>query len=121
MKMDAVAQLLEATEAITGETKWKEGKELLKEDAEWGALDQLDQLEVYRHHVRNREREDDLKRREERSSQRRKERQARDGFKALLVQGEKEEWLHLRALWHEAYPEASPPCPPLPPLPLLSP
>ena len=67
------------------------------------ALAPLDRLHLFESFIRDREREEDTKRRDERAAQRRRERQARDAFKALLDEGEKEGWLHLRALWHEAF------------------
>jgi len=106
-KMDACTQLLQIHESISGDTLWKDAKELMKDEEEWKALDNLDQLHVFETYVRDMEREEDNQKREERTAEKRKARKCRDAFKEVLARGEKEGWLHCRSLWHEVFSEVS--------------
>lgn len=104
-RMDACNSILQIKEGVSGETKWKDVKDFMKDEEEWNELSKLDQINVFDQFVRDWERERDDKKRKERNDERRRERQLRDDFKELLNQGEKEEWVHARSLWYMALPK----------------
>lgn len=104
-RMEACQSLLVIKEGITSNMKWKEVKDLMKDEEEWAELSKLDQLECFQQYVRDEEKEVDERRRKDRATERRKDRQVRDAFKSLLDTMQKDQMIHARTVWHKILPQ----------------
>lgn len=107
--MDGLIDLLPKL-SLEPYTRWSEAQDIIEHTApfqneeKYKALSKYDILTVFQNHVKALERTFNDSRQQEKNRKHRKERQARDGFKALLNELRKEGKLRAGSKWSQVYP-----------------
>jgi len=99
--MKRFRQKLEAESSITINSQWRKIKEQFKEDEAFKILDKIDRLQVFEDYIRDIEREEEDKKREEIYHKKRVSRKNRDAYRALLQEKFEQGIITIYSKWKE--------------------